>query len=350
MSSERNYGIDFLRFVFMYMVCMLHTLGQGGILDSTLPGSIDYKVFWLLEIFSYCAVDGFVLISGYMANPKPRKYEKLVEMWFQVFFYSFIVSVILIIAGVNITWGAFEFFIAALPVVSQKFWFFTSYFCLFLSTPILNRFLFAIDEKTAKKVFIIILFMFSFTGIAADPFITTRGRSSIWLIVLYCLGVLAKRIHLFETRKSITLTILWLMCIFGTWVVHTMFGLNNLTGYVSPTVLFSGLIMVILFSRIKFKGTIISKLSPLVFGIYLLQNNEIIWEIVLKDAFVFVVNNPIPIGVLLVFIIALGIFASGLIVEFLRTNLAKLLKISVLSKKIVLLCDTLLGKVSVLLK
>ena len=29
MKYERNYGIDLLRLVLMYMVCMLHTLGQG---------------------------------------------------------------------------------------------------------------------------------------------------------------------------------------------------------------------------------------------------------------------------------------------------------------------------------
>ena len=32
MKYERNYGIDLLRLVLMYMVCMLHTLGQGGTL------------------------------------------------------------------------------------------------------------------------------------------------------------------------------------------------------------------------------------------------------------------------------------------------------------------------------
>ena len=45
MSKERNYGIDFLRLVFMYMVCILHTLGQGGVLNAITQGSNEYKVF-----------------------------------------------------------------------------------------------------------------------------------------------------------------------------------------------------------------------------------------------------------------------------------------------------------------
>ena len=34
-GSGRNHGIDLLRLVLMFMVCMLHTLGQGGILNAS---------------------------------------------------------------------------------------------------------------------------------------------------------------------------------------------------------------------------------------------------------------------------------------------------------------------------
>ena len=50
MKYERNYGIDLLRLVLMYMVCMLHTLGQGGILGVCQAGTVEYKEFWFLEI------------------------------------------------------------------------------------------------------------------------------------------------------------------------------------------------------------------------------------------------------------------------------------------------------------
>src|SRR5574344_1724268 len=87
--ENRNYGIDFLRLVLMYMVCVLHTLGQGGIIYSSINGSIGFGVFYLLEIISYCAVDSFAIISGYTSKNKPQKYEKIVSMWFQVLFFSF---------------------------------------------------------------------------------------------------------------------------------------------------------------------------------------------------------------------------------------------------------------------
>lgn len=80
MKNERNYGLDLLRIVLMYMVCILHTLACGGVLAACTEGTMPYKVFWLLEFLSYCAVDAFALLSGYTATDKMRKFEKLADM------------------------------------------------------------------------------------------------------------------------------------------------------------------------------------------------------------------------------------------------------------------------------
>ena len=62
--SQRNYGIDLLRLVLMYMVCLLHTLGQGGLLQAAAPGSAGFALLWLLEVLASCAVDGVAVESG----------------------------------------------------------------------------------------------------------------------------------------------------------------------------------------------------------------------------------------------------------------------------------------------
>ena len=56
-GSGRNHGIDLLRLALVFMVCMLHTLGQGGILNASAEGTNAYRAYWFLEILSYCAVD-----------------------------------------------------------------------------------------------------------------------------------------------------------------------------------------------------------------------------------------------------------------------------------------------------
>ncbi len=278
MDSKRNYGIDLLRLVLMYMVCMLHTLGQGGILRACEPGTAKYGVFWFMEILAYCAVDGFAIISGYTAADKPRKFEKLADMWFQVFFYSFIVTAILTAAGLNPDWSVKELVKCALPVTFGTFWYFTAFFALFFAIPILNRFIFSVDEKTAKTTFVLLVVLFSCMEVLGGTFKTQGGYSALWLMVLYCIGALAKRGKIFEQKKSSALIAIWAACILAAWCVRVFLGSDRLTSYVSPTILVSGLIMVVLFSRLRPTGAIISKLSPLAFGIYLFQLSPVIWK------------------------------------------------------------------------
>ena len=78
--------------------------------------------------------------------------------------------------------------------------------------------------------------------------------------------------------------------------------------------------------------------------------NQVIWENVIKDAFVCVVQKNIAIGVLYTFMFALGIFMAGLLIEFIRTKIAKALKISALSDRIVKVLDMIMAKLFVLLR
>ena len=349
-EKERNYGIDLLKIVLMYMICILHTLKKGGILDACTAGTWQYKVFWLLEVFAFCAVDGFALISGYIASEKPGKFEKLVEMWFQVFFYSFIITMIFTIIGINKNWQIIDIIKCILPVTFGKFWYFTAFFGLFFAIPVINKFLFSIDETIAKKSLIIIIILFSILGTLGDPFKLNNGYSTIWLIVLYCIGVLIKKIKLFETKKSITLILLWILCILSTWGIYVFLGNSKLINYISPTILFSAMIMVILFSRLKIKTTIISKIVPFVFGIYLFQVNQVVWNNIIKNAFGFVANKSILIGTSYVLGLAFIIFATGMIIEFIRNKIARIIKIPSLSKKIALIMDKIIEKFYIILK
>lgn len=95
-----------------------------------------------------------------MSTDRPQKYEKLVDMWFQAFFYSFVISVLLTVAGGNIEVTKKEVISWAMPVAYDKFWYFTAFFALFFTIPILNRFVVKIDEKTAKKGIIILIILF----------------------------------------------------------------------------------------------------------------------------------------------------------------------------------------------
>ena len=350
MDGKRNYGIDLLRLVLMFMVSVLHVLGQGGVIKACVDKTPGYYTFYLLRSISLCAVDGFAIISGYVATNKPRKFDRIINMWFQAFFYSFILLLILTLVGFNPNWNYKSLIKAAFPVTFIIYWYFTAYFALFFAIPVLNPFLFSVDKSTAKKAFLLIVILFSVIGCLNDSFKTQFGYSALWLIVLYCVGVLAKRIELFESLKSIVLIVLFAACVIVTWVSRVFFGQSVLMSYISPTVFLCGMILVILFSRLRPKGRLIAKLSPLAFGVYLFQLNPVVWKRGIKGAFAFLAQKGLVVGVAGVLVSAFILFAAGLLLEFLRSKLEKLFRIQAFSRKIAALIDLLLNKVSVLLR
>lgn len=333
MATKRNYGIDLLRLVFMYMVCVLHILGQGGVLAATPAGSVSHGVFWFLEVCAYCAVDGFAIISGYTASNKPIQYHRIINMWFQVLFYSFFLTVILSL-GLHLPLTKDILLKGLTPVNSQAYWYFTAYFGLFFFVPILNSFLFTVEEKTAKHTFLLFVVIFSLLGTWNDSFRTSKGYSMLWLMILYCLGALAKRIRLFETRKNSTLLLALGANTLLSLGLYLFFENKKLISYTAPTILFNGLILVILFSRFQLKGTWIAKLAPLAFGVYLFQLNRIIWTTILKKSLVWISETGLVMGIIYVLSFSGWLFVAGLCVEFVRSKLAALLRISDLSKAI----------------
>ena len=207
-----------------------------------------------------------------------------------------------------------------------------------------------LDIYAAKKAIVVIIAFFSVIGLPFDAFRTQGGYSAIWLMILYCLGALAKKTNMFSTMKSSALIIMFLTLSVFSWGVLIVFDTNRLINYISPTILLNALILVVLFSRIKVKCPLITKLSPLAFGIYLFQLNSVIWNNILKDCMVFVTSKHVIVGIGYVFLFAFILFALGVIVEFLRKQIANALRISVLSQKIVDISAKIVAQVILLVR
>ena len=326
--TKRNYGIDLLRLVLMYMVCILHVLGRGGILAlGSSVGKIECAVFMLIETFAYFAVDAFAIISGYMASyDKPLRPRKIIGMWFQVFFYSFAVTAIFALFGLYSDFSGKAVMGAVFPLTFGTFWYFTSYFAVFLFAPIINRFISDMSENTAKKIFIAFFLIFSVAESVNFAFKTAGGYSGIWLIVLYILGASAKKANLFAEKKTWILILFSALCLAATWLLFIFAKADRFLSYVSPTMTLPALLTVIVFSRMKIKGKIVSKISPLAFGIYLFQLSPAVWAL-LDGATAKLLSENSAVAVLQVFLFSAILWTAGLLVDFIRSLLFRLLHI-----------------------
>ncbi len=346
--SKRNYGIDLLRLVLMFMICIMHTVGRGRLLDYYEPCTLKYNINWLMYVLSCCSVDGFAIISGYVANDKSTKYSRLIELWFQVFFYSCFITLFFRVLGFADDYDSTEILTLIFPVTSKQYWYFTAYFGAFFFFPLIKKYVFAMKAETAGKMLILFFILFSVMEMNNDMFYLNTGTSLIWLIILYCIGALAKKCDLFADKKTWFLIMIFLISSVVSWLAYIIGGLDTLYIHISPTMLLNGLILVIVFARININGKIIKHLSPLAFGIYLFHVNRIIWDDFCGSVKELVSSNTI---VMIIQVIGISCFlcVMGLIVDFIRKKLFDFLHIHELSialeesfKKIIGNCSRLL--------
>lgn len=80
-AIERNWGIDSLRVLCMFMIVIWHILWRGGVLANVSVPSLQYDIAWLLAMLAFGAVNCYGLISGYVGVRSRFKLSNLVELW-----------------------------------------------------------------------------------------------------------------------------------------------------------------------------------------------------------------------------------------------------------------------------
>ena len=132
---KRDFNVDLFRIIATVFVIILHVLEQGGVLSNALPNEINYWVACFIEILTFCAVNCFALISGYVMANKTIKVKNITGLWFQALFYSLLIS-LLFFVFIPETRMIKKMLVAFLPIMGIRWWYISSYFALFFFIPI----------------------------------------------------------------------------------------------------------------------------------------------------------------------------------------------------------------------
>ena len=247
-----------------------------------------------------------------------------------MFFYSFIMSFVVSALGMKGDMSTKAIILSAFPASSEAYWYFSAYIPLIILEPFLVKGLKNIDDEGLKTLFIVIVVIFSLSGLVSDAYKTQMGYSFIWLTLLFILGYIIKRLKMFEDWSNKKLLLGSFITVFLSWGLMAINGNDKLISYISPTIVFDGIFLMVLFARLKPNAKFVKALAPLTFGIYLFQNNRIMWS-TLKDLFLFVNDLNVFAIVPMVLLLGLAIFLAGTVVDFLRLQLFKLLKVEKLA-------------------
>lgn len=355
--SQRNYGIDFLRIVSMFMVLLLHVLLNDGLINRDVINT-SYWVSWFIEISAYGAVNCFALISGYvMCNSNP-KISKLFSLWLQIVFYT--VGFFVLFAIINHKFNLYAFIENCLPISTKRYWYTSAYFGMFFLIPLLNSAVNNIEKKVFEKVLVVCFLCFciraSLIPLSNEPFNLGGGYSTLWLSLMYITGAYIKKYNVTEKIKKSTAIIIYAVMTVLTFlskvVIHYLtqaflekpFWTDIFVSYISPSIVLASIGLFIFCLKLSYSDVakkFISFFAPASLGVFLIHTNGNIWSNVINKIQLHLIERNPVITVVLVFATAAAIYIVCSLIEIGRIYLFKALKIN----KLCLALEAILQKI-----
>ena len=346
-KGGRMANIELLRIFAMVMVVIMHFLYHSdSLMEVGSPLSSVRLTGTLLEMFCLVAVNTYVFISGYFGVKGTFKPSKAVALLCQIWFYSLLIPLALLIVGVptigytegnlNI-YGLVQYFF---PIETEHYWFATAYFMLYLLTPVLGA---AVKNMSKKQLQItlggLVILFSAVKSISPVAFTVDKyGYDLAWFICVYLVAAYFSLYgsKIFEKKGWLLYVVsmtacfgiqmlMWLLCqksksfaYYFTVPFHYNFILC-LTGAVG---LFYG------FLKIRIKegrlAEMIRKLGTLSFGIYLLHEHidlRSLWYGLLSRVVNPGGNQGILFFFLELFFCLFILFTAGLFIDWMRSVL-----------------------------
>lgn len=346
-AKKRNGNIELLRLLSMLMVVFLHALGKGNLLvDLSKDGSVNAWISWILESLSICAVNVFMLISGYFLIKSEFKLKRLIELVLQVMFYAlgtFLVCLVFKIETGNPK-DVYNTLFSVFPVHMDLYWFITGYIVIYMLQPLIK----AGVEKLSKKQFETMLILLLIYECAFKSVLPVRleedefGYNILWLLIAFLIGAYFRMYGFRLLKNSWQGVLLYIVSSALVFIENT--ALQFVTGKTGRLSELEGVsteynhIFVVLaavglfaaFINAKEMKPSISKivcaLSPMALGVYLIHENwsfRYKWHewLGIKDSL------SLPTGAYLgrLFLSVLAVMAVGLAVDYLRIILFKVI-------------------------
>ena len=349
MQEKRNMGIEIFRIFSMFLVVTGHICTQGGVLNATEPFNGNYIVAWVVMILTYCAVNCYALISGYVGVEAKFSYHRLLVLWLGVVFYTIIITVVFHLFKPGSV-GLMNYIKAITPATSGQYWYFSAYFALFMMMPFLNFLLNQLSTKQLNILVITVVIVFSVlpTVRHTDPFVLADGYSALWLMLLYIIGGFLRKSKILEKYKTtVWICIVGLMFVIAIaskflieymcWkVLGTVAGGGYLVSYISPVILLLAIALLGMFVKINIKfHTVIKVISGSTFFIYIIHEHPLMkHQFISKQFSKYTLYNPIGM-IFAIFGTALVIFGVCAVIDQVRATIFKKLNVNMRCEKLV---------------
>lgn len=293
--KKRIVSIELLRILAMMMVVMLHYLSKGQLLTSlTEEFDAGSYIAWLLEAFSIVAVNVYMLISGYFLVESGFKIRRLAELVCQVLFYSLLIPLALLAAGIlqpqQVT--VYRLLQYVFPGQMAHYWFITAYLAMYLLSPVLAAGAKALSRTQLRNTILLLLLFFS-VGKSVLPVQLENdnlGYDGLWFICVFLVAAYMRLYGLPFLQKGKRAALFYLVScvlIYGLTLgirlfylktgrlgnfIHAPYDYNHILN------LFAAVCLFYTFSNLKLSGEsfsdkVILRVAPYTLGVYLLHEH-----------------------------------------------------------------------------
>jgi hypothetical protein len=332
-------------------------LSKGNILGNPARGDMTSTGYlaWLVEAFCIVAVNVYVLISGYFgagmdsAISYGNILKRPLKIWKQVIFYSVIIGIIAMLIGIQ-QFDIYQIFNYIFPIVTEHYWFATSYILLCLFMPFLNIGFKALDKKQSSYIIGVMLILFS----VAKTFIPMHlpwdnsGYDVLWFVALYLTGAYIGKYGAGLLSKKAVAIVVYLIstiAIFMSFVIIRFIYLRmgKLEDFISYSYSYNYLFCytgaIGLFVAFNKEGTEEKKcllekirkpielLSGATFGVYLIHehlNIRYLWTTWFRCSEI--VDAPIGIFIVHMIMTVIAMYIGCSVIEIIRQQISGLIK------------------------
>ena len=289
-KTQRVSGIELLRIFALLAVIMIHYC------DKALPlinNSLNLSVMLLSRSISSCAVDVFILISGYfMVKSNTRLVGKPVNILTQVIYRNLLIYGLLIVLGLK----AFELKYFAFRLVPASYYP-VLFVVLYLISPYINRILTSLSSKDLRTFIIVVFLLFSVWPTLVDfsqelfdyqwfglstigAWGNQQGFNIVNFVLLYCVGAWLRldEISISTYKKNLIWIIVVIILIFTWSVVCTHLskqGMRSSWIYHNPLVIIYSILLFLFFKSFRFASRFINYLAKSVLLCFLIHSGII---------------------------------------------------------------------------
>lgn len=258
-------------------------------------------------------------------------------------------------------------FFSFFPLLSDRYWYFTAYFLLFLIIPFINKAILNLTKKQMKLVLLSLFLLCSvgtFLGSAIgyyslDVYFVNDGLSFLWLFIVYIFGAYIRIYGINNFYKNYYNIIFYFICTAASLVAFVLkdilskhfefFSNFVILSYSFPFIFLASIFLFIYFINLNFSNfkvkKFISAIAGVTFSVYLISTHFTVLMLIEKDIFINLANADFGTLLFSVIIFSLIEFTLCIIIGLIVKLIFKILKINELSEKILRFIKFILRKI-----